>query len=303
MTNQIDLSIIIVSYNTKVVLLNCLNSIKEFSSGFSYEVIVVDNASSDGSLKALYEYSKNNAFVKVIDGKKNLGFGKGNNLGTKEARGEYLLFLNSDTLLIDNALKVTLTQVRELDQLGIYSCKLLNADKSTQASGGYFPNLFNVFAWQFFLDDLPIFKNLIPSFHPQTSASEKNHFADWVTGAFMLMPKSVFDKLGGFDENIFMYTEEMELAYRVKLANLKTYFSATPSIIHLAGASSGSFFALTSELKYLPYFWQKHKPHWQMPILKLFLFTGSLLRLLIFGIIKGDETRKRAYTTALRNII
>lgn len=300
---KVDLSIIIPSFNTRQLIVNCLDSILEHTQGINYEIIVVDNGSNDGSIEEIKKYSKKNPHILLIDARENLGFGKANNLGVKKSKGEYLLFLNSDTLLFDNALKQSIDGIKSLKKMGVYSCKLLNKNKTFQASGGSFPTLLNVIAWQLFIDDLPIIGDLIPSFHPKQSAYSQNREIDWVTGAFMIVPKKVFDQVGGFDENIFMYTEEMELDYRISKLGLKVYYQNSPAIIHLGGASSGSFLALTSEIKNMIYFWNKHKPQWQVPLIKLAFFVGSLLRWLLFGIIKKDETRRRAYSSALRDLI
>lgn len=298
--SEMLLSVIIPSYNTKKILLDCLDSIIKNTKGFTYEIIVVENGSKDGSLDAIKDYSKKNHEVILVDAKKNLGFGKANNLGAANAKGRYLLFLNSDTLIFDDVLNISIENIQKDRHIGVYSCRLLNADWSIQQSGGHFPNLFNVFAWQFFIDDLPIIGSLIPSFHPQKSQYDKDQNMDWVTGAFMIIPKKIFDEVGGFDENIFMYTEEMELCFRISKLGYTTLLQNIPTIIHLGGASGGSFLALTSEVQNMIYFWKKHMPEWQLPIVKFAFFTGSLLRLLIFGIIKGDETARRAYIRALR---
>lgn len=301
--SKLDLSIIIVSFNTREILTDCVKSIVKHTKGINYEIIIVDNDSKDGSVERIKNLEKTYSQVRLINAQANLGFGKANNLGAKKAQGEYLLLLNSDTLVFDNAIKESLENLKKIPSTGVYSCRLLNSDKTVQASGGHFPNFGNVFAWQFFIDDLPLIGNLIPSFHPQLSSYNRNKQMDWVTGAFMLIPKKVFDEAEGFDENIFMYTEEMELCYRLKKLGYQTIYQISPSIIHLGGASSGSVLALTSEIKNMLYFWKKHKPNWQLPFIKLFFFIGSLLRLLIFGIIKGDEKARRAYTQALGLII
>jgi len=301
--SKIDLSIITVSFNTREILTDCIKSIIKHTKDISYEIIVVDNDSKDGSLERIKELEKKYPQVRLFDAKANIGFGKANNLGVKNANGEYILFLNSDTLVFDNALKESLAKAKKIPNYGVYSCKLLNADKSVQASGGHFPTLGNVFAWQFFIDDLPLLGSLIPSFHPQLASYDRDRHMDWITGAFMLVPKKVFEEVGGFDENIFMYTEEMELCFRLKKLGYSTVYTNTPAIIHLGGASGGSVFALTSEIKYMIYFWKKHKASWQLPLIKLFFLCGSLLRLLIFGIIKGDEKARRAYTQALGIIL
>jgi len=314
---KIDLSIIVLSYNTKDITLSCLSSIVQHTRGLSYEIIVVDNASNDGSSDAIEEFSHSRPQVTLIRSAENLGFGRGNNLGAKRAKGEYLLFLNSDTRLTDNALNESYEFVISKPDLGVYSCRLLNEDKSIQPSGGHFPTLPRLLAWQFFLDDLPFIGDKFVSIHPHESGfifldrffkskkrdvvlSESDKHPDWVTGAFMVIPKKVFKEVGGFDEKIFMYTEEMELAYRICRLGYKTYFRKSPSIIHLGGASGGSYLALSSEVKNMIYFWRKHMPAWQLPIVKMVFFIGSLLRFIIFGIIKGDETYRKAYARALR---
>ena len=315
-----ELSIITVSFNTEEITLNCLNSILKNTKGVDYEIIVVDNGSKDNSVKALKRLANDNPQIKLIEAGENLGFGKANNLGAGNAKGEYLLFLNSDTFVIDNAIKEALNFAKTKKDLGVYSCRLLNPDHTTQPSGGHFPNLFNLFAWQFFIDDLPLVGDLFKSIHPHEQGfffldrltknkkqksrfTQREKYPDWVMGAFMMVEKSVFDKAGGFDENIFMYTEEMELTYRIRKLGLKTYYRNTPAIIHLGGASGGSHLALTSEVKYMIYFWKKHRPHWQLPLVKFAFFTGSLLRLLLFGIIKGDEKSRKTYTQAIKFLI
>lgn len=296
---KLDLSIITISYNTRDILKACLDSIIRFTHGISYEIIVVSTGSNDGSLEMLQSYSQKHSEVKLIDAKENLGFGRGNNLGAASARGEYLLFLNSDTLIFDNAVYESLEIMKKHLGAGAYSCRLLNKDRSFQPSGGHFPDFWNVLAWQMGIDDLPVVGAMIPSFHPKQSQYDKDQKMDWVTGAFMMMPKKVFDEVGGFDKNIFMYTEEMELCFRLAKRSYSTIYTNSPAIIHLGGASSGSHLAITSEIKNMLYFWHKHKPRWQLPFVRVFFFLGSLLRLLIFGIIKGDDKARRAYFHAL----
>lgn len=297
------LSIVIPSFNTKKVLTDCLESIIKNTQDLAYEILVVDNGSKDGSLEMLKKYSEKHLRVSLVDAKDNLGFGRANNLGAKRAKGKYLLFLNSDTLILDNALVESFNIIQKHPHAGAYSCRLLNSDKTFQPSGGHFPTLTSLVAWQLFIDDLPFIGDLILSFHPKQHQYDRNQKMDWVTGAFMMVRKDIFDKMGGFDENIFMYTEEMELCYRLAKAGYPTFYTNNPAIIHLGGASSGSYLALTMEIKNMLYFWHKHQPIWQIPFVKFSFWVGSLLRWLIFGIIKGDEKARRAYRDALGFII
>ncbi len=310
------ISIVIASYNTALIIKECILSVIKYSKNINFEIIVVDNASSDGSIAELKLLQKKYPVIKIIKLKKNYGFGRANNVGAKAAKGEHLLFLNSDTLFISNVLQDFLDYYQKNAEYGVYSCQLLNKDKSIQPSCGFFPKISNLIAWQFFLDDLPLIGSFFHPIHPhEPGFSVWNRFfnltrkangysmdlnPDWVTGAFMILPKKVFEKLSGFDKKIFMYTEEMELTYRISKLGLKTFLNSTSHIIHLGGASGGSFLALTSEIKYMIYFWQKHYPKWQLPIVRTVFYLGSLLRLLIFGIIKNDETYRRVYSKALK---
>ena len=292
----IDLSIVIVNYNTKDITLACVNSLYQFTSGLHLEVIVIDNASSDGSAEMLSKFESKHKNFKLIRSATNIGFGAGNNLGAKEAKGEYLLFLNSDTLLVENNLPYCLGQMRKNKDIGVYSCNLVNKDGSHQPSGGFFPDLKNLTAWQLFLDDLPLVAKLFQSIHPHSSQSS----SDWVTGAFMIIPAKLFQEVGGFDEKIFMYVEELELCYRIKKLGKKVVLDSHTSLIHLGGASGGSHLAITSEIKGMLYFWQKHKPKWQLFLVKLIFWVGSLLRYVIFGIIMANATHRKSYRQALR---
>lgn len=293
---RVDLTVIIVNYNTKDITLACINSVYQFTSGLDLEVIVIDNASSDGSVEMLSKLESEHKNFKLIRSKENRGFGVGNNLGAREARGEYLLFLNSDTLLTENNLPYCIQQMRENEDVGVYSCNLVNQDGTHQSSGGFFPDLKNLFAWQFFLDDLPLIVKLFKSIHPHFSESNP----DWVTGAFMIIPSKLFRLVGGFDEKIFMYVEELELCYRIKKLGKKVILDPQTNLIHLGGASGGSHLAITLEVEGMLYFWQKHKPKGQLSLVKVIFLAGSLLRYLIFGIIMANATHRKSYRQVLR---
>jgi hypothetical protein len=295
MSNKFDLSIVIVNFNTKAITLACLQSLYQYTVGIDFEVIVVDNASTDDSVAELNKFGAKHHTFKLILSPENRGFGVGNNLGAKEAVGKYLLFLNSDTLFVENNLSYCLGQMRKYEDTGVYSCNLTNKDGSRQPSGGFFPNLKNLFAWQLFLDDLPLIAKLFLSIHPHSSQSS----SDWVTGAFMIIPAKLFQEVGGFDEKIFMYVEELELCYRIKKLGKKVVLDSHTSLIHLGGASGGSHLAITSEIKGMLYFWQKHKPKWQLFLVKFIFWVGSLLRYLIFGIIMANATHRKSYRQAL----
>lgn len=294
-------SVIILSHNTSKVLKNCLDSLYNKTKNVNFEVIVVDHNSHDDSLKMLSGFKKQHRNFTLIEKKDNPGFGFGNNSAAKMSSGKYLILLNSDTLFLENTLKNIEDKIDSYTDLGIYSIKLLNKDGSFQASGGSFPTLKNLFFWQLALDDIPLFGDRLRSFHPkENSIVYKNNGPEWVTGAFMVIPKPVYDTVHGFDENIFMYTEEMEMAYRITSLGKRVVYDQEEKLIHLGGASGGSYLALTSEVKNIIYFWHKHRPAWQLPVVKILLASGSLLRLLFFGIIKQNESSKKAYRECFR---
>lgn len=298
---SIDISLIMISYNTKIVTLNALKSIYKYTKGVNFEIIMVDHNSKDGSPEAIAKFSKTKNNLTLLGVGNNLGFGGGNNLGAKKAKGEYLLFINNDVILKTNVLKNTVDWLRSHPNVGAYSLKLLNKDLSTQPTGGYFPDIFRLFAWQLFLDDLPLMDSIIKPVHPHPAYYNRPRSLDWVTGAFLATPRKLFEELKGFDENIWMYVEELELCYRIKMLGFKVAFQNAPGIIHLGGASSGgSRLGITQEIKNVIYFFKKHKPAWQLPLVKFLFITGSILRLFIFGIIKNNETAKKAYLEGIK---
>lgn len=310
-----DLSVIVVSYNTKALLKDCLKSVENQTRGISFEVFVVDNASTDGSVEMVKRLFPK---VKVLENRENLGFAAGNNRALHESSGRFLLLLNSDTKLIENSLEKMVSFMEKNKKIGISSCQLINPDGLIQASGGFFPNFFRIFTWMFFLDDLPFVSSLIKPFHPHTPSFylaktsfvylkqkwfEEDHSQDWVTGAFFLMRKEVFKKIGELDEKFFMYAEEMEFCYRAKKAGFEVNYTPRTKIIHLGGGSGGSENAIFGEFMGLKYFFNKHYPRWQGPLLRLLLKLGALIRLLIFGIMgEAALSKRKAYEKVLKQI-
>ena len=283
-----DLSIIIVSFNTEKLTRECIESVVKNTKGISYEFLVMDNISKDGSVKMLKSLSQQFPLT-LIENKDNIGFGAANNQGMKRAVGRYLLLLNSDTFVKDNTLGEMVKWMDENPKVGISSCALKNKDGSLQGTGGYFPNLFRVFAWMFFLEDIPYLSRLIKPYHPMHPNSpfykgedffKKPQERDWLTGAFFLFRREVFNDVGYFDKGYFMYVEEIDYAYRAKEKGWQVWFLPEWSITHYGGASGTSEFATLSEYKSLKVFYKKHYPKWQMPLLRLFLRLGALPRLL-----------------------
>ncbi len=297
------ISVIIISFNTKQTTLECLKSLYKYSKDTYVEIIVVDNSSQDGSPDAIDESYPE---VRLIRNKKNLGFGSANNQGAKVAKGEYLLFINSDILLLENSVKKIINWVQTHPKSTVTGCKLLNQNLSLQYSLGSRPNLGNVLAWMLFLDDLPWLKKYIPAYHlehPDWYSMDRE--VGWVMGAFFLISKKIYWQVNGFDEKMFMYGEEVELQMRLARNGYKVFYTPVTSVIHLGSQSSnrhGSAFSRTSELKGILYIFRKHYPGWRSFAARVFISIGVITRIIVFGTIRRDMVARKIYVQAIKHI-
>ncbi len=304
-----DFSIVIVSYNTKKLLLGCIGSILRFTKDIEYEIIVVDNASTDGSQDAVEGLKDTGGKIRLIRNKENLGFAAGNNQGWKDAAGEFVLFLNSDTEISDGVISNMVSWMKTHSKAGVATCSLINRDGSLQGTGGYFPIPLSVFSWMT-IQDIPLVDSLIKPFHPLHSKSflgkgssffkEKKEL-DWVTGAFLLTRKKILENVHGWDEEYFMYVEEVDLCFRIKAAGWQVWYLPQWSIIHYGGASGTKELSVISEFNGLKRFYRKFYPSWQYPALRLLLKIGALGRIVLFGILegrKGAEIYAKAFREA-----
>lgn len=232
---MIDVSIIIVNYNTKDLILHCLQSIFEKTVDIRFEVIVVDNASVDGSCAAIKEKFPQ---VCLVSSENNLGFGKANNLGVKQALGTFLFLLNSDTLLIENSIKILKDFLENSNDptIAVVGCKLLDKNKNPHISYGNFPSIYQeIFEYGL----LKIFKKYYAeklSLSIVDKGTEKKN-VDYIIGADMFFKKSIFDAIGGFDEDFFLYYEETEICFRLTKLGYKIVWNPDTSIIHYIGSS------------------------------------------------------------------
>lgn len=222
---KLILSLIIVNYNTRELILDCLRSIEEFLLKEGIEVIVVDNGSSDGSLEAI---RANFEWAKVIANRENEGFGKANNRGAKQASGDFLLFLNSDTLLTDERLAEIVDFMRVNTKVGVAEPRLMLADRKTEQLGvyGLEPSLFRL-----------VTRQSKPKLRWQGERDKKYALVDWVTGAAMFIRKEVFREIGGFDSRFFMYFEDVDLCRQVREKGYKVAFCPISTIVHFGGQS------------------------------------------------------------------
>ncbi|MBR3942957.1 MAG: glycosyltransferase family 2 protein [Clostridia bacterium] len=228
-----QLSIIIVNYNTKDLLLDCICSIHQNPPAGDYEILVADNNSVDGS-----EVCADMDKVTFLPMGENLGFSKANNKALARAKGEYILFLNPDTLILKGTLDMCIDALAENPEYGCAGCRVLMENgKLDLACRRGFPTLKNSLFKFTGLDKL--FKTRFFAGYNLLYMPEDGVYPiDCIVGAFMLFPKTVLDKIGGFDERFFMYGEDVDLSYRVHLAGFKTLYNGTCSIIHKKRASS-----------------------------------------------------------------
>ena len=295
------LSIIIISFNTKRLTEECIGSVLRKTKGITFEIIIIDNASADGSVEMLGKFEKKHPNIKVILNKDNLGFGQANNQGMKIARGAYVLLLNSDTKVTNNVLGEMVSWMDESPKVGIASCALKFPDGRIQGTGGYFPTLPRVLTWMSFVDDIPFLGKILKPFHPMHGLSpfdknvnffKKRREMDWITGAFFLIRREALRKVGYFDKDYFMYVEEVDYCYRTKKAGWEIWYLPRWSIVHYGGASSTAEFPLINEVKGLKTFYKKHMEVWQYNILRILLKLGAALRIVVFGILKGPTVAK-----------
>lgn len=235
------LSIIIVSWNVRELLRKCLTSIF-YQTNIPFEVIVVDNASRDGSAAMV---AKNFPRARLIRNMKNVGFGKANNQGVKLAQGEYVIFLNDDTEIKDGALDKMVAYLETHPEVGIVGARLLNSDGSLQrGTARRFPG-FKVLAtmllgWHSFL----LKKAWLRHYYLLDEKFTADTEVDQVMGASLMTRKNLLDKLGGFDEEFWIWFEEVDLCQRYREAGYKIYVISQAEIVHHQGKSFVQIFKL-----------------------------------------------------------
>ena len=231
-----DVSVILVNYNTLHLTKECIDSIFEKTQGISFEIILVDNDSQDGSRE---QFSEDKRIIFIESGG-NIGFGRANNLGVKKATGKYIFFLNTDTLLVNNAIKCFFDYCEEHshDKFGGIGCLLQDKEGNTIHSFARFPTLTSN------LRDFlvaPIYKKLGKTYQRYDTTDDdvtKDSFrVDYVTGADLFVSRELIDKCGAFDKDFFMYFEETEMQHRWTRNGNPSYIIKSPKIIHLEGGS------------------------------------------------------------------
>lgn len=285
-----DLSIITVSYFDKSALDVTLEAIFKSTTKYSYEVIVVNNASPDGSMDMVRQkyYSNPNyqPKLKLIDNKTNLGFGKGNNIGMKVAKGDYILLLNSDTKVDEDNFEVMLDFIKTRPDIGIVTCKLLKPDGTLDAASRRSEPDPKISFYR--LSGLQrLFPNKFGSYNLLNSDINQESQLDACVGAYMLMSRKAYEVTQGFDEDFFMYGEDLDLCKRVRDAGLKIWYYPNSSCIHFKGQSSKR-----TPQKMIYYFhftmWLYYKKHYQSKyniLMDFFVYVGIWGRFIVKSIL------------------
>ncbi|MCX7735126.1 MAG: glycosyltransferase [Candidatus Kapabacteria bacterium] len=274
-----DISIIIVNYNVKDFLYQCLKSIFESSHSLKIETIVVDNNSSDGSVDFLEPLFPNVQFIRL---KENIGFGKANNIGFEIAKGKYFLLLNPDTVIGEKTLQTMFEFMENHSEVGISGCKVLNPDGTFQlACRRGFPTPWASFCKLFGLQKIFPKSKLFAQYNQTFRSIDETYYIDSIMGAFMFIRREVIEQIGGFNPDYFMYGEDIDLCYRSSKAGWKTAYVHSTSIFHYKGESTKR--SSIDEIKHfyeaMEIFARKHysKFIWFYYLLKVGIYLRSLL--------------------------
>ena len=293
---MLDLSIIIVNWNTRDLTARCLSDVQATVKKIAYEIIVVDNNSSDGSQDMLRTQFPD---VKLIANADNIGFARANNQGMIISDARYVLLLNSDAFVKADTIDRMVAFMDEHPDAGMAGCKLLYEDGSLQASCATFPTLGTEFYIALGLDKLfpnsKIFGRYLMTDWDYRSTRE----VDVIMGAFMLARKSVIDQVGMMDESFFMYSEEVDWCYRFKAAGWKILFTPEVECVHIWGGSSRAVKVETLIRLYRArvQFFRKHYGRLTAFLYKIILALNSLVRIVPGALyyLRSEAGRQKHY--------
>ena len=236
-----DLSIIILNYNAKNYLKECLDSIKSSKVNFKYEVILVDNVSTDGSREDIENIYSKSPNIKIMLNTENSGFSKGNNLGVRESTGRYVLFLNPDTVLRESVLQEVYNYLEENPDVGVATPGLvLESGELDSVSHRGYPTPWNALCH--FLGLRRVFpkSRLFAGYTMGWLLDSKEpHEVEAISGAFFFVRREIGEKVGWWDEDYFMYGEDIDFSYRVKQEGYKVMFLPGLKVLHYGGVSAG----------------------------------------------------------------
>lgn len=278
------LSIIIINWNTKELLKNCLKSACENTHGIDYEIFVVDNASSDGSAEMV---EKEFPQVKLIKNKENVGFAKANNQAIQKSNGNYILLLNPDTIVLPGALAQMVEFMNENSRVGALGPKLLNSDESLQPSCRSFPSLSTALFEETLLNRVFPKNRIIGKYKMGYWEHNDIREVDQPMGSALMVRREVIDQVGLLDEQFYMYYEEVDWCYRIKKQGWKIYFLPQAQIIHHGGASSGKVGSksLIETYRSMYRFFKKHRGAFSVVLLKIIVEIGFIMKIAVLSLL------------------
>lgn len=284
--DTLDISIIISTFNTKKLLRKTLSSIYSYFKGIRFEIIVIDDASDDGTRQAVKKYFPK---VKIIKNKNNLGYSKSYNLGTKLAAGEYILHLNSDVEFIGKySFDKMLLYMKKNKGVGVSGCKILKSNGALDLPcRRSFPTPMNILFQSVGLAKAFPKSKIFGNYYLTYLNEDKITEVDCIMGAFMLIKKDVFKTIGYLDENFFIYGEDIDFCYRVKNAGMKIVYFPKVLLKHLHGGTTSKF-----KSKYIWHFhysmfqyYNKHFAKKNNFFLNTIVYIGIIIRFLFMLII------------------
>ena len=279
----VDLSIIIVNWNSKEYLQKCLDSILSSTNGMECEILVIDSGSFDGCEEMLRQHYPQ---VFFIQSEENLGFAKSNNMAFKSSRGQYLLFLNPDTEVESNAIEILYSHLISLPEAGIVGARLLNSDRTIQTSCiQAFPNIINQ------LLDFNVLREYFPraklwGMRPLFNEGNAPTAVDAVSGACLMIKGSIFEEIGMFSSDYFMYSEDIDLCFQARKAGWMSFYVPTAIVVHHGGSSSSkseeTAFSSVMILESQWRFFRKTRSLWYCWTYRLVMFFVSVIRIGLF---------------------
>jgi len=278
-----ELTIIIVNWNNKKMLGDCLESIYRTQINYNYEIIVVDNHSEDGSVELI---KSNFREVILIENNKNIGFSKANNQAIRITKTKYILLLNNDTIVTQNNCFINMVRYMQKNpKIGVLGCKLLYPDGTLQSLGAKFTS-----AWEIFKNQI-LFSKTWKRFIKNKAEDNIFKRVDWVSGACLLTRREIINKVGMLKEDYFMYGEDIEFCYRVHKTGHEIGVLTNESIVHFLGKSTEKnsvetlYHLINNNLKNIKII---QNAEWQVLLAKIFYLVGVLMRG-IFAIFRKDK--------------
>ncbi len=279
---MIDLVVIIVNWNSKRVLQDCLRSIFASTPKCLYQVFVVDNGSTDGSVEMVRKFFPD---VRVEQNITNVGFAKANNQILKRVTSTYALLLNADTIVNAGAFDIMISFLNSKPEAGAVGPALLNKDSTPQKTGTRFPDNWNLFVEALFLDRLFPKSKLFGSHKELYADFTVPREVDYVQGSCLMMRTSVVRGIGYLDESFFMYFEETDLCFRMKQAGWKIWFLPAASVVHFGGDETAHYdeWRIVHYHNSLFQFYSKHYSYQARVMLRCILFLRSVIRIVVWS--------------------